>query len=132
MTTIRVQNIPLSASIDDLLGHLTSDREGVASSSLQCSHDNPSRQVATITFAKEGGFKKALDKANTVLRTSSDPVRIAVDDRFLGFTVVVGGPRADVEYGCSIRSLSQTNDLQYYRISRTGWTRFQFMDNEAP
>ena len=97
MTTIRVQNIPLSVSIDDLLGHLTLGSESVSSYSLQRSHDDPLSKVATITFAKKSQFKKALGKANTLLRTTSDSVRIAIDDGFLGFTVVAEGSSADVE-----------------------------------
>ena len=62
VTIIRVQNISLSASIDDLIGHLTSDREEVAPYSVECSHDNPSRKVATITFIDRSIRKEALRK----------------------------------------------------------------------
>jgi hypothetical protein len=131
MKTIRVQNIPLSVSIDDLVGHFTMDRTQVAYSSLECSHDNPSTQVATITFKKKRIFKTALLNDKTILRTASDSVEIDVDDHFDGLTVVAGKSSTDVEYGCFTSYLSKANELQYHRISRTKWTRISNVENEA-
>jgi hypothetical protein len=124
MTTICMQNIPLSASIDNLIGHLTSDRKRVASYLLECSHDDPLKKVAMITFMNTSSFKEALCKHNTKLYTASDSVRIGIDDLFRGFTVVARGSGTDIEYRCSARLLSLANDPQYCRISQTGWTCF--------
>jgi len=125
MTTIGVQNIPHSTSIDNLIKDLTSDRKGGVSHSLECSHNNTLKQVTMITFTKPSSFKEALHKDNTVLPTASDSVGIGIDDHFQGFMVVARGSSMDVqyvEYGCSVGLTSQANNLQYCHISWAKWT----------
>jgi RNA recognition motif-containing protein len=96
MSTIRVQNIHLTASKDEVKKHFSSVSTVVARCSLERSHDDRSKQVATVTFTKNKMLKAALHADNTMSNTTSD-TRIEIDDHFRGFTVVAGGLNHEIE-----------------------------------
>jgi len=101
MSTIRVQNIPLTTSKDHVKQHFTTSSTVVARCSLEPSHDDRSKQVATVTFNKNKMLKAALHADNAIMMSNitseSGTPRIEIDNHFRGFTVVAGGLNHEID-----------------------------------
>lgn len=105
MTTIRVHNIPLHIRKEEIKECFNSGSETIASLSLECSHDDPQTQIATVTFINKQKFKAALRMDGTSPRSW----RVEIDHHFRGFTVLAGGTNYEIEYVRIPRIKSPTN-----------------------
>jgi len=98
MSTIRVHNVHLTVSKDDIIAYFNSDVIVVASCSLEIAHDDPTRKIATVTFVRGNMMSSALALNNTTLQGASGGSRIGIDDHFRGLTVVACGETPEIEY----------------------------------
>ena len=98
MTTIRVHNIHLAASDDEIRSFFSSNSTRVVASSLEHSHDDPSKKIATVSFASEAMSRIASALDQTTLNVPSGQSRIEIDDHFRGFTVISSGKNPNIEY----------------------------------
>src|SRR5689334_19194726 len=89
MKTLRVTNIPLSVDEAALQGLF--EGTGARPDSLSLAVDGESTQTATISLADKNAVKRAEKLNRTPLGTGSDQLKIEIDRRFDGITVLFNG-----------------------------------------
>jgi hypothetical protein len=95
MTTIRVSNIPLKSTIDDLIGFFKSRGIAVASGQAKISltQSRIGVQTAVVTLVDEGAFTKAKALTESKRKLAGNVIDINAD--FYGFTTLSNGEYAE-------------------------------------